>query len=202
MSEDEAIAWVASRYSPEAVERLHVLVALLRAEADRQSLIARSTMDSIWPRHIVDSAQLLGLAPNGSSWLDIGSGGGLPGLVLAILSPATITLAEPRKLRAAFLISAAAELSLSNVTVINAKVQTLEGVFDVVTARAVAPIEQLFAWTTHLVSRETLYILPRGQFGREELANARGTWHGAFHVEQSITQPNSGIVVASNVRQR
>ncbi len=202
MTEAEARSWFVERYPAVVVDRLEHFVSLLREEADRQSLIARSTFDEIWSRHLLDSGQLAVLGPGEGPWLDVGSGGGLPGLVLAILNPAPITLVEPRRLRAAFLHRAADKLKLDNVSVVHGKVQSIRDRFAFITARAVAPVSDLFAWTEAFVSRETLYLLPRGVTAREELENAKRTWHGAFHVEQSLTNPASGIIVATGVHRR
>lgn len=202
MTEEEAQNWFATRYSTDVLRKLEGFVSLLREEAERQSLIARSTFDEIWARHMLDSAQLALLCDGPRQWLDVGSGGGLPGVVLAILNPAPIRLVEPRKLRAAFLERCAAALSLPNIRVGAQKVQSTEGRFGVVTARAVSSVDNILRWTEHLVSRETHFLLPRGRTVAEELENARRAWHGTFHVEQSITDPNSGIIVATGVRRR
>lgn len=202
MNEDEARAWFAARYPADAIERLDRFVTLLRTEGERQSLIARSTFDDIWSRHLLDSAQLETFSAPSGPWLDVGSGGGLPGLVLAVLNPCPITLVEPRRLRVAFLRDVANALGLRNVTVAPCRVQQAVGRFAVVTARAVAPVSDLLTWTTHLVSRETLYLLPRGRSAHDELENATRKWHGAFHVEQSISSADSGIIVATGVRPR
>ena len=202
MTPHEARAWLSQRYSDADLAKLERFVELLAAEAERQSLIAPSTLGDLWARHIVDSAQLLQFAPEYGHWLDIGSGGGLPGLVLSILNPAPITLCEPRKLRATALGRMATALALSNVTVLGCKVQAVKGRYRFITARAVAPIDHLFAWTEQLVSRETTYILPRGRSAAEELENARATWQGTFHVKQSLTSVESGIIIATGVSRR
>jgi 16S rRNA (guanine527-N7)-methyltransferase len=91
--------------SRETFDRLVAFVDLLRVAATQQNLVAPSTLETIWERHILDSAQLLRWTTPGGSWADIGSGAGLPGLVIAILSSNPVTLIEPRRLRAEFLVS-------------------------------------------------------------------------------------------------
>src|SRR5262245_8863545 len=105
----EKLAACTGRNVPrETMERLEHYVRLLLDEHERQKRIARATVEEVWERHILDSAQLVRFAPRpDSSWLDIGSGAGLPGLVIAILTQGPVTLVEPRKLRADFLRSAA-----------------------------------------------------------------------------------------------
>ena len=104
------------------MSRLAAYVDLLKDAAAQQNLISPSTLETVWERHILDSAQLLRLAAADRTWADIGSGAGLPGMVLAILSSTPITLIEPRRLRADFLVQTAETLRLANVSVACAKV--------------------------------------------------------------------------------
>jgi 16S rRNA (guanine527-N7)-methyltransferase len=177
-------------------------VALLLEENQRQNLIARSTVEEIWDRHIVDSAQLVRFAPRpDSSWLDIGSGAGLPGLVIAILAEGPVTLLEPRKLRAEFLHQAADALGLANrVTVHAAKVERITGRFDVITARAVAPLDALLRISQHLSTDKTTWVLPKGKSAQTELDEARRAWQGSFRLEPSVTSGEAAILVAAGVR--
>jgi 16S rRNA (guanine527-N7)-methyltransferase len=187
--------------SRETFRRLEAYVELLISENERQNLIARSTVASLWERHIIDSAQLVPLLSERST-LDIGSGAGLPGVVLAILSPADITLVEPRRLRVEFLQSCIEKLELRNVTVVQGKAEGLRGRFDAITARAVAPIGDLFASAIHLSHPGTVWVLPKGGRGQMELAAARDAWQGRFRTEPSATEGEAVIVVASNVSAR
>ena len=180
-------------------EKLERYVALLLAENSRQNLIARSTIEEVRTRHIIDSAQLLKFAPSQGNAVDIGSGAGLPGIVLAVLRESAITLVEPRRLRADFLQRCAAELELPNVTVLQKKAEAVAGTFDLITARAVASLSDLFASTIHLSHPGTRWVLPKGRNGAKELAEAREAWQGRFHVEPSITEGDAVIIVASQV---
>lgn len=203
MTEDDAKLWLAKRSAPTAVRQLETFVELLRTEADRQSLIARSTYDVIWCRHIVDSAQLVELANGSGLWLDIGSGGGLPGVVIAILRPdQPLLLVEPRKGRAAFLRDVIKQLDLDNAEVRCSKVQQVTASADTISARAVSSIGEILGWTESNVSRETQILLPRGRNVALEVDIAKRSWLGMFHVEQSITEPNSGVVVITDARRR
>lgn len=190
--------------SRETFERIAEYVALLRAEAAGQNLIAPSTLDTVWERHVADSAQLVRFEPRpGASWVDIGSGAGLPGIVIALLVEGPVTLVEPRRLRADFLRSAVDRLGLSaQVTVGAAKVERIGGHFDVITARAVAPLERLLEISAHLSTRKTVWVLPKGRSARAELAEAQRTWQGVFRLEPSVTGDDSYIVVASGVGKR
>ncbi len=201
MTEDEARAWIRSRYDVPRETKLARFVNLLRDAATSQNLIAPSTLDHIWARHIVDSAQLLKHVDVRGLWLDIGSGAGLPGIVLAILRDDPVELVEPRKLRTGFLDHAAASLGLHNVTVHTAKIERVPGAkAAVITARAVGHLDQLFAIAAHRADRNTLWVLPKGRNAELEVEVARHAWQGSFHVEQSITASDSLIVIAKEVR--
>ena len=112
-----------------------------------------------------------------------------------------VTLIEPRKLRAEFLHSAAESLGLT-IDVRCAKAEQVQGEFDVITARAVAPLLQLLEISHHLSTGKTVWALPKGRKAISELADAKRAWQGAFHVEQSVTDPESYIVVGTGVRAR
>ncbi len=186
----------------ETLSNLKHYAELLTAESERQNLIAASTTEQLWERHIRDSAQLLRLAPTDAAWLDVGSGAGLPGLVLAILGVRSIVLVEPRRLRADFLTRCVEVLSLTNVRVAAEKIERVTGLADVITARAVARTDKLFAMTHHLSHPGTTWVLPKGRSGQLELEEAQHTWQGRFRVEPSITQGDAVIIVASEVQRK
>jgi 16S rRNA (guanine527-N7)-methyltransferase len=186
--------------SRETIARLGDFVALLTDENNRQNLVSASTLGSIWQRHIIDSAQLVRFEPHhGASWLDVGSGAGLPGIVIACLVDGPITLMEPRKLRADFLHRATESLGLNAQIVCN-KVERASGHFDVITARAVAPLSRLLEISQHLSTRKSVWVLPKGRSAAAELAEAQRAWQGAFHVERSVTDADSSIIVGTGVR--
>jgi 16S rRNA (guanine527-N7)-methyltransferase len=204
MTEDEAQQWIRDRFGAEGQSRLAHLADLVRAEAAHQNLVSASTLESLWVRHIVDSAQLIQFAGDSDGvWLDVGTGAGFPGLVVAALRDRPTILVEPRRRRADFLTIAAGALGLSRtVTVIASKVETAKVSAAIISARAVAPVEALLASATHVATAETRWLLPKGLRAREEVARARETWHGMFHVEHSVTDPDSLIVIASKVSRR
>ena len=186
--------------SRETCERLKAFAARLRDANQRQNLVAASTLDHLWERHILDSAQLLRFEPRPrASWVDVGSGAGLPGIVIACLAEGPVTLVEPRRLRAEFLRETVEALDL-HATVECAKVERISGRFDVITARAVAPLGKLLGISRHLSHRGTVWALPKGKNAKSELADAKRAWQGAFHVEQSVTDVDSFIVVGTGVR--
>ena len=189
------------RVSRETFDQLSRYVDLLTAANADQNLISASTIDDILERHVVDSAQLLRFEPKvGASWIDVGSGAGLPGLVIAIMTEGPMMLVEPRRLRVEFLNSVILDLGLSaRVGVVQGKADKATGKYDVITARAVAPIDRLLGITIHLSHRGTVWLLPKGRTGKSDLADATRTWQGVFRSEKSLTDPESTIVVASRV---
>lgn len=201
MTEAEARAWLAERYPADRIARIERYVAMLLAENTQQNLISRNSVPSVWSRHIVDSAQLLRFAPDARSWLDVGSGPGLPGIVLACLADAEVALVEPRARRVGFLRHVVETLGLTNATVHSCLVERLDaGCYDAVTARAYAPLPEVFASTVRLTGSSTVWILPKGRTAESELEAARNTWQGVFHVEQSATDAEARIVVARQIR--
>ena len=186
--------------SRETLDKLEAYVALLREEAGRQNLISASTLDHVWDRHIVDSAQLVRFEPHaGASWADIGAGAGLPGIVIACFVEGPMTLIEPRRLRAEFLHKACEALRIQ-ASVFPGKAERATGAYDVITARAVARLSETLRISQHLSTIKTVWALPRGRSADAELAEARRAWQGVFHVEQSVTDADSRIVVGTGVR--
>ena len=186
--------------SRETFGKLTGYAELLKAEASRQNLISGSTIDDLWERHIIDSAQLVRFEPRaGSTWVDVGSGAGLPGIVIACLVGAPVTLAEPRRLRAEFLRMVVSTLGL-RATVQHAKAERIAGSFDVITGRAVASLSRFLELCDHLSTRNTVWVLPKGRSAQSELAEAKRTWQGNFRVEPSVTDADSRIIVATEVR--
>ena len=198
----EQLSAVAGRDVSRETYELRRFASLLIDENQRQNLIAPSSIDDLWTRHILDGAQLLGLAEGQGSWCDIGSGPGLPGLIIAILSGQQMTLIEPRRLRAEFLQRAVADLDLQNVNVAASRVERVNGIFDFITARAVARLGKLFGMACHLAHSETRWVLPKGESGKSELDEALGAWQGSFRLVPSRTHPASAIIVAEHVQRR
>jgi 16S rRNA (guanine527-N7)-methyltransferase len=202
VTEEDAQQWIATRYGEQA-QALDRLVQLVRAENDVQNLIAPSTVSQIWSRHIVDSAQLLAWGGPLGLWIDIGTGGGFPGLVIAILRPEPTLLIEPRKRRAEFLLQAADQLGLGDhVSVMASKVEHVTDHAAIISARAVAPVEKLLQAAQPCATTATRWLLPRGRIATDEIAQLKRRWTGVFHVEQSVTDPTSSILILDDVRRR
>lgn len=182
------------------IERLEQFEVLLRDEMTRQNLIAASTLDTLWARHYVDSAQLLlhtQEADAAGPWLDLGAGAGFPGLVIATLEPERpVHLVESRALRCDFLSRVAQELGLTNVTVHHDKLERIAA-FNcvVISARAFAPLPKLLDLAARFATKRTIWVLPKGKNAVNELASLPKSWQRLFHVEQSLTDGESHILV-------
>jgi 16S rRNA (guanine527-N7)-methyltransferase len=187
----------------ETLERLDIFVAALRQENERQNLVSWASLDAVWSRHILDSAQLLRLAPpEARTWLDLGTGAGFPGLVIAAITPLRVALVEARKLRVDFLHRAAGQMGISErVEILCAKAEAISArPFDVISARAFAPLDRLLAIGSRFSTDKTLWILPKGRNAKTELEAAESSWQGDFRLEPSLTDADAQIVVASRVR--
>lgn len=207
MTEHEARDWLIENFavSRETMERLETFAAAVIAENSRQNLISAETVPEIWARHILDSAQLgkLGSAESNAPWLDLGTGAGFPGLVIAMLSTRRMILVESRRKRIDFLNHQIESFGLHHVSVHGGRLETLNPVAaGVISARAFAPLPRLLALAHRFSTEETLWLLPKGRSAREELESVRGSWQGAFHVKPSLTDAEAAIIVASGVKPR
>jgi 16S rRNA (guanine527-N7)-methyltransferase len=209
MTEDEAKAWLTDAWgvSRETFEKLSVLQSMVVAGNEKQNLISAGSIPSFWARHIVDSAQLLvhatppGAADDQSrNWLDLGTGAGFPGLVIAIMRDAPITFVESRRKRIDFLVEAMEALKLPHVSIFGGRLELLEQErFSVISARAFAPLPKLLSLAHRFSTNETRWLLPKGRRAREEVEAAQADWSGVFHVEQSLTNAESAIIIARKV---
>jgi 16S rRNA (guanine527-N7)-methyltransferase len=180
-----------------ALARIDRLVDLLRAENGRQNLVSSASLDSVWQRHIADSAQLLCHVPRGTlSWLDLGTGAGFPGLVIAALRPDwAVTMVESRGRRIEWLNSAVAALDLPQARIIGARLEQVPAFpADVISARAFAPLPRLLSLSARFSTSATQWLLPKGRSAAQELAELTG-WRHMFHVERSLTDCEAGIII-------
>lgn len=197
-TEVDAKAFCADRIDRAGIARLERLVELLADENDRQNLVSSASLDAVWQRHFADSLQLLDHVSRGiSPWLDLGSGAGFPGLVLAIAQPEVETvLVESRKRRVEWLIRAAADLGLGNCRVIGSRLESVDSFpAAAITARAFAPLGKLLLLSARFSTRTTAWLLPKGRSAGQELAEQSISVRTMFHVEPSRTDPEGGILV-------
>jgi 16S rRNA (guanine527-N7)-methyltransferase len=147
---------------------------ILAQDGVRLGLIGPREVERIWERHILNCAALTELIEDGQSIIDIGSGAGLPGIVLAILKPnSKVTLVEPMQRRTDFLTQAKADLGLANVEIIRGRAEGQNVTAQIVTSRAVAPLDKLLTWSWPLVEKGGKVLAIKGEKAQEELENAQ-----------------------------
>jgi 16S rRNA (guanine527-N7)-methyltransferase len=205
MDENNARAWLQREFDVprETMARLDAFAGLLRAENERQNLVSRASLDQLWLRHIADSAQLVRFAPSRhASWVDLGTGAGFPGLIVAVLHQGPVTLVEERRLRVDFLRRAADSLGVA-VEILAGKAERIAPrPFDVISARAFAPLDRLFQLGTGFSTDKSVWLLPKGRNAETELEALDPSWQGVFELEPSVTDPEAMIIVARGVRRR
>ncbi len=190
--------------SRETVERLDRLVAALRKWNPVINLVARPSLDTVWVRHILDSAQLLDLAPDGRSWADLGAGAGFPGLVVAILAAERrpglrVTLVESDGRKAAFL-AEAARLAGVAVEMVAARIEDVPPLgADLVSARALAPLTTLLAHAERHLAAGGIALFPKGARHAEEVAEALERWRFSVHKHPSATDPDAVVLCIGDI---
>ncbi|TCK99817.1 16S rRNA (guanine527-N7)-methyltransferase [Shimia isoporae] len=186
--------------SRETSERLKQLADMLIKWNPRINLVSKSTIADLWTRHILDSAQVLKIAPPTTShWVDIGSGGGFPGLVIALMcaepeAPQKVTLIESDQRKCAFLRSVLRETGVP-ATVISQRIeQTEPQKASVLSARALADLNMLFGFAERHLSTGGLALFPKGATWEKEIADAKESWSFQVDAIQSITEPQAVIL--------
>ena len=201
----------ATNVSRETIRRLNLYESALKLWQPRINLVASATLADLWHRHFHDSAQLLPLVPpEARSFADLGSGGGFPGLVLAILmaeGPARhFVLVESDRRKCAFLREVARQcgvpVEILSTRIENSETQDKLGQVDVVTARALAPLERLLGLAAPLFGSETVGLFLKGQGAHAEVEAARAMW--AFDAEfvPSVTASDANVVVVRRLARR
>lgn len=191
--------------SRETWERLEAFDALLRRWTLVVNLVSRASLPVLWERHIEDSAQLFAACPeNACSWLDLGSGGGLPGLVVAILAHELrpglqVTLVESDARKATFLRQAVQALKL-DVGVHTERIESLapQGA-DVISARALAPLRTLLGYAHRHLCASGVALFPKGARHAEEIAEARKSWEFSLDLLPSQSDPEAAILIIKDL---
>ena len=186
--------------SRETIKRLESFVETLKSWNDAINLVSRHDLQEIWTRHILDSAQLFLLhRPSDRCWIDLGTGGGFPGLIVAILAAEfapelTITLVESDHRKAAFLRTAAIACNVHPV-ILTQRAETASPLqADVLSARALAPLTQLLELASRHLAPTGRAIFPKGARADEEIASALATWR--FDVQKIPSQTDrQGVVL-------
>lgn len=185
--------------SRETLERLEAYGALLRKWNPAINLVSPHSLERLWERHFHDSAQIFKLAEAGAAhWADLGSGGGFPGLVIAILAKESrpdlrVTLVESDQRKAAFLATVLRALDLPASVVAQRIEKAAPLAANVLSARALAPLAQLFSFAERHLAVDGWMLFPKGARWRDEVAAAEKTW--SFDMEAVQSQTESGAVV-------
>ncbi|HRO02629.1 MAG TPA: 16S rRNA (guanine(527)-N(7))-methyltransferase RsmG [Terricaulis sp.] len=189
--------------SRETIARMATHLRLLGEWSERMNLVGPREIEAFWQRHALDSAQLVALAPEAKSWVDLGSGAGFPGLVIAAFLAerpgADIHLVESTGKKAAFLRAVAEEAGLP-VTVFNERIEAFgagRGAYEVVTARALAPLPRLMAYAKPILDRGAIGLFHKGADLDAELAAANDALKGgAFRADvlESLSDPRGRIL--------
>ncbi|NMW32651.1 16S rRNA (guanine(527)-N(7))-methyltransferase RsmG [Altererythrobacter sp. RZ02] len=196
--EQSARSFVKNLSSAEAVEKLDLFLAALREENTRQNLVAKPTLEIAWQRHLADSAQLLThVSRETGMWMDLGTGAGLPGLVIAIMRPdRPVMLVESRRRRIDWLERMVDELDLFKCEVAGTRLENVETVpAAVISARAFAPLRSILDLSARFSTAQTVFVLPKGRSAAQELEESSRKVRQMFHVEQSVTDDDAGILV-------
>jgi len=195
--------------SRETLDRLDLMVAELRRWQAIKNLVGPATLDQVWTRHVADSLQLLAVEPGARRWLDLGSGAGFPGLVIAAAlagrAGAEVHLVESNSRKCAFLRHAARLMGVP-AHVREARIETIVPEFaakeiEVVTARALAPLKQLVAWTEPLLKSGSVGLFPKGREVQSELTAASESWRLDAELIPSRTDPSGRIVRVSALQE-
>ncbi len=204
---EDPVAFCEQHLQADTIERLGIFRSQLIKWNGKNQLVAHSTLNSIWTRHIIDSAQLFRLRPSCPyRWVDIGTGGGFPGLILAILAMEqpdedVFYLVESNRYKAEFL-SHVAHLTGTNVVICRDRVEHLESLAaDVISARAVAGLSRLIGWShRHLRDEEGYCLFPKGPGQGGEVDEARRMWNFDMARVWSWTQPASSILRINGIK--
>lgn len=186
--------------SRETLERLEAYAELLRRWAGRVNLVGRNTLDDLWRRHFLDSAQLRLIAQEPAETIaDLGSGAGFPGLVLAILGLGSVDLIEADRRKCAFL-REAIRVTGAPATVHEGRAEAMAArAYDIVTARACAPLGRLLALAERFIGPRTHCLFLKGERAEEEIAAAREAWVMEVSTLPSRTDPRGVVLCLEGV---
>ncbi|MAM63437.1 16S rRNA (guanine(527)-N(7))-methyltransferase RsmG [Maritimibacter sp. UBA3975] len=194
-----------SNVSRETLDKLTTYAALLERWNPKINLVSKQTLPELWSRHFLDSAQLLSLAPEkATSWLDLGTGGGFPGLIVAILASEkrpklNVTCVESDQRKSAFLRTVTRETGAS-ATILSRRIEILEPQgADIVSARALAPLKTLLGFARRHLSSDGIALFPKGSSSAPEIQEALETWTFQADTYPSLTHDNAVILKIGDI---
>ena len=191
--------------SRETFSKLESYCQSLQEWQQKFNLVSKNSLNDIWKRHIEDSAQLFEYIPSSAEQLlDIGSGAGFPGMVIAIMAAEktpylNITMTDSIMKKTVYLNHVREITGLSNVDILNCRVEKLDRKFDVITARAVAPLDELFVYSSQLLSKNGICIFPKGLSYQDEISVAKQKWNFDIQAFCSKTSEDGKILIVSNI---
>lgn len=190
--------------SRETMERLGIFEEVIQKWNPKINLVSRKSLDELWLRHIIDSIQVYRSAPETDHWVDIGSGGGFPGIIVGIMAadeaPGTsVTLIESDKRKSVFLRTAARECGIE-INVLSERIEKVEPQkAQVLSARALADLNTLLGFTERHVTGEGISLFPKGVTWKKELEDARQYWRFDAEPITSLTEPDAVILKIGGV---
>ena len=190
--------------SRETLSKLDGFGKLVQKWTVKINLISKLSAEDLWERHILDSAQIFELAPSKGRWVDLGSGGGFPGIVVAILSQGAnsdheVILVESDQRKAVFLRTAIRELAL-NVTVLSERIEEIPPLkADILSARALAELTDLCDFAALHLAPDGLALFPKGEKWQKEIESAQDVWSCSFNAIKSRSNPDAAILKIKDI---
>ena len=190
--------------SRETFEKLEAFGALVEKWTPKINLISKSSIPEIWERHITDSVQLFLMAPPHGRWVDLGSGGGFPGIVISILSAEkdfshNVILVESDQRKCAFLRTAIRELGLLS-EVISERIEDIPNLqADIISARALVDLDMLLEYADMHLKPNGVALFPKGERWKSEHENAQNRWSYSCEPIRSITNPSAAVLKIKDI---
>lgn len=200
-----AMSGIGQNVSRETFSALETYAALLRKWQAKINLVAKDSLQELWRRHFLDSAQLLPLLPPGNDPItDLGSGAGFPGLILAIMTDRQVHLIDSDQRKGAFLLEVARQTGvLGRVQVHTTRIEAAKAWGSpIITARALASLDQLLAWAEPYLTTGTTCLFLKGAKAEDELTAANGSWTMGVERHQSLTDSSGVILKLHNIQRR
>ena len=191
--------------SHETINSLKVYEALLKKWQKAINLVSKNTVEDAWNRHILDSLQVIKYLPKNEnlSIVDLGSGAGFPPLVIAMCGYNDVSAIESDERKCLFMQTVAKETNTQNIKIINERIEKVENVqADVITARALAKIDQLLSMSKHLAKEDTIFLFLKGKTAQEEIDNAKKHFDFEAQTFQSLTSSEAKVVKITNLKEK
>jgi 16S rRNA (guanine527-N7)-methyltransferase len=190
--------------SRETIEKLEIFDELLKKWNPKINLVSRKSLPDVWTRHIVDSLQVYRCVEPAGHWVDLGSGGGFPGVIVSIIASIEnpglqVSLVESDQRKSAFLRTVLRETASKGVVITERieKAEPLEA--DVLSARALADLSKLFEFSKRHLKAEGMALFPKGASWKKEVSDAKQEWNFDFEAVKSMTEPSAVVLKIKGV---